>query len=119
MGYSPVYSYSTNGYLGAGGYFKGRAVDTESEVRRPASAFTFSEENLWQIPGLSGYTLNDNGLYIDAPPGARDCFATYHRAPDRDYDTGSANLVFLDGHCGVVRAEEQYDGGNYELARPK
>ena len=119
MGYDPQYSYSTNGYLGSGGFFGGRAVDTESEVRRPASAFSFSEENLWQIPGLSGYTLNDNGLYIDPPPGARDCFATYHRAPDRDYDKGSGNLVFLDGHCGVIRAEDQYDGGNYDLARPK
>ncbi|MHC4087383.1 MAG: type II secretion system protein [Planctomycetota bacterium] len=120
MGYNPVYSYSANGYLGEAGYFGSRAAYTESEVRRqPAKVFTFSEENLWTISGLSGYTLNDNGLYIDPPPGTRDCFATYHRAPDRDYDKGSANLVFLDGHCDVIRAEEQYDGGNYDLARWK
>jgi prepilin-type N-terminal cleavage/methylation domain-containing protein/prepilin-type processing-associated H-X9-DG protein len=120
MGYNPVYSYSANGYLGKDGYFGDRAAYSESEVRRqPAKVFTFSEENLWQISGLSGYTLNDNGLYIDPPPGTRDCFATYHRAPDRDYDEGSANLVFLDGHCDVIRAEEQYDGGNYDLARWK
>jgi prepilin-type N-terminal cleavage/methylation domain-containing protein/prepilin-type processing-associated H-X9-DG protein len=117
---NPRYSYSTNGYLGKGGYFGSRAAYSESEVKRhPAKVFTFSEENLWTIPGLSGYTLNDNGLYIDPPPGTRDCFATYHRAPGGDYDKGSSNLVFLDGHCGVVRAEEQYDGGNYEMARPE
>jgi prepilin-type N-terminal cleavage/methylation domain-containing protein/prepilin-type processing-associated H-X9-DG protein len=120
MGYNPVYSYSANGYLGEGGYFGSRAAYSESEVQRhPAKVFTFSEENLWTIPGLSGYTLNDNGLYIDPPPGARDCFATYHRAPPGDKNKGSANLVFLDGHCGVIKAEDQYDGGNYDLARPR
>lgn len=119
MGRKPRYSYSTNGYLGAGGYFKGRAVEIESEVRQPANIFSFSEENLWTIPGLSSYTLNDNGLYVDPPPGTRDCFATYHKVPGKDYNEGSANLVFVDGHCGMIRAEEQYDGGNYELADPK
>ena len=76
MGREPRYSYSTNGYLGAKGYFGTDAVKNESEVKHPADVFLFSEENLWSIPGLSGYTLNDNGLYIDPPPGIRDCFAT-------------------------------------------
>ncbi len=119
MGRDPRYSYSTNGYLGAGGYFKGNAVTNESEVKHPADIFSFSEENLWKIPGLSGYTLNDNGLYIDPPPGIRDCFATYHNAPGGDREKGSANLVFVDGHTGMMKAEGQYDGGNYEIANPK
>jgi len=120
MGYNPRYSYSANGYLGKGGYFGSRAAYSESDLRRPpAHVFSFSEENLWTIPGLSSYTLNDNGLYVDPPPGTRDCFATYHRSPSGDKNKGSANLVFVDGHCGTIKAEEQYDGGNYELARPK
>jgi len=120
MGEVAQYSYSANGWLGKPGYYKDKAAYSESEVRRhPAKVFTFSEENLWTIPGLSGWALNDNGLFIDVPPGARDTFATYHRAPKGDYNKGSANLVFLDGHCGVVEAEEQYDGGNYEMARPE
>ena len=119
MGKEPRYSYSANGWLGAGGYFKKNAVANESEVRHPANVFLFSEENLWKIPGLSGYTLNDNGLYIDPPPGIRDCFATYHNAPGGDLDKGSANLVFVDGHVGTIKAEDQYDGGNYEIAYPK
>jgi prepilin-type N-terminal cleavage/methylation domain-containing protein/prepilin-type processing-associated H-X9-DG protein len=120
MGEVAQYSYSANGWLGKPGYYKDKAAYSESEVRRhPAKVFTFSEENLWTIPGLSGWALNDNGLFIDVPPGARDTFATYHRAPKGDYNKGSANLVFLDGHCGVVEAEEQYDGGNYEMARAK
>jgi prepilin-type N-terminal cleavage/methylation domain-containing protein/prepilin-type processing-associated H-X9-DG protein len=119
------YSYSTNGYLGADGWFdndgnsKTRAAKTESEVKRPAEIFSFSEENLWEIEGLSSYTLNDNGLYIDPPPGTRDCFATYHSAPGGDLEKGSANLVFVDGHTDMIKAEDQYDGGNYEIADPK
>lgn len=119
MGLDPRYSYSTNGWLGAGGYFGDKAVANESEVRHPANVFLFSEENLWKIPGLSGHTLNDNGLYIDPPPGTRDCFATYHNTPSGNRNKGSANLVFVDGHCDMIRAEDQYDGGNYEIARPK
>jgi len=119
MGKDPRYSYSTNGYLGANGYFSTRAATTESEVKQPAKIFAFSEENLWKIPGLGGYVLNDNGLYIDPPPGIRDCFATYHSAPGGDIEKGSANLVFVDGHCDMIRAEDQYDGGNYEIADPK
>jgi prepilin-type N-terminal cleavage/methylation domain-containing protein/prepilin-type processing-associated H-X9-DG protein len=119
MGREAKYSYSTNGYLGANGYFADRAAKTESEVKHPASIFSFSEENLWKIPGLSGYTLNDNGLYIDPPPGLRDCFATYHSAPGGDLEKGSANLVFVDGHTDMIKAEDQYDGGNYEISDPK
>ena len=125
MGREPLYSYSTNGYLGAGGWFDEDgnsdtdAVTNESEIKHPANVFSFSEENLWTISGLSGSQLNDNGLYIDPPPGTRDCFATYHNAPGGDRNKGSANLVFVDGHSGKIRAEDQYDGGNYEIADPK
>ena len=124
MGLEPLYSYSTNGYLGAGGWFDRdgnsdtNAVKSESEIKHPADVFSFSEENLWRIQGLSGYTLNDNGLYIDPPPGVRDCFSTYHSAPGGDRNKGSANLVFVDGHTGMIKAEDQYDGGNYEIANP-
>ena len=119
MGREPRYSYSTNGWLGARGFFSTKAVKNESEVKHPADIFAFSEENLWTIPGLSSYVLNDNGLYIDPPPATRDCFATYHSIPGGDRNKGSANLVFVDGHCGMIKAEDQYDGGNYEIAYPK
>jgi prepilin-type N-terminal cleavage/methylation domain-containing protein/prepilin-type processing-associated H-X9-DG protein len=118
MGREPQYSYSANGYLGADGYFGTRAVKTESKVKHPAKIFSFSEENLWVIPGLSGYALNDNGLYIDPPPGLRDCIATYHSAPGGDLNKGSGNLVFVDGHTDTIKAEDQFDGGNYRLANP-
>lgn len=119
MGKDPRYSYSTNGYLGAGGFFRDKAVTKESEIKHPANIFAFSEENLWTIPGLSSYVLNDNGLYIDPPPGTRDCFATYHNAPHRNADKGLANLAFVDGHTGTINAKDQEDGGNYRIANPK
>jgi len=118
MGKKPRYSYSANGWLGAGGYFGNKATPTESQLKHPANIFMFSEENLWKISGLSGYTLNDNGLYIDPPPGIRDCFATYHNISNRNRDKGLANLVFVDGHCEMIKAEDQYNGGNYRIARP-
>lgn len=122
MGLDPRYSYSTNSYLGAPGYFEDRAewVNNESQVRHPANVFSFSEENLWTISGLSRWDLNDNALCIEPPSSApRDCFATYHNTPSGNRDKGSANLVFVDGHCDMIRAEDQYDGGNYEIARAK
>jgi len=125
MGLDPRYSYGTNGYLGAGGWFDNdgnsdtNVAKNESEIKQPANIFSFSEENLWTISGLSSFTLNDNGLYIDPPPGTRDCFATYHSAPGGDLEKGSANLVFVDGHTGMIKAEDQYDGGNHEIADPK
>ena len=125
MGLDPRYSYATNGYLGAGGWFvedgnsDTNVVKNESEIKHPANIFAFSEENLWTISDLSSYTLNDNALYIEPPPGTLDCFATYHSAPGGDREKGSANLVFVDGHSGMIRAEDQYDGGNYEIADPK
>ncbi len=44
---------------------------------------------------------------------------TYHSAPRGDLDKGSGNLVFLDGHTDMIKAEDQYDGGNYEIADPQ
>jgi prepilin-type N-terminal cleavage/methylation domain-containing protein/prepilin-type processing-associated H-X9-DG protein len=106
----PQYSYSMNAFLGGDG--KGM-VSHESQVRHPARVFVFSEENSWAVPGLSRCGVNDNNLRIGIPPDVVDCFATYHLAPGGDLDKGSANLVFLDGHVGSIRAEEQLDGNNF------
>jgi prepilin-type N-terminal cleavage/methylation domain-containing protein/prepilin-type processing-associated H-X9-DG protein len=112
----PQYSYSMNAFLGGDGHGK---VSHESEVRNPARIFLFSEENSWDIPGLSGCGVNDNNLRVGIPPDEVDCFATYHNPPHGDLDKGSANIVFLDGHIGSIKAEDQYDGGNFKLAWPR
>jgi hypothetical protein len=113
----PQYSYSMNAFVGGDG---AGMVSRESEVKHPADVFLFSEENSWEIPGLtgSGCGINDNNLRIGIPPDIVDCFATYHTPPAGDLDKGSANLVFVDGYVGSIKAEEQRDGGNFRLAWP-
>jgi len=114
----PQYSYSMNAFLGGDG--KGM-VSNESEVRHPAKVFLFGEENSWQVPGMScsGCGINDNNLRIGIPPDIVDCFATYHNVPMRDLNKGSANLVFVDGHVGSIKADQQKNGGNFRLAWPR
>jgi prepilin-type N-terminal cleavage/methylation domain-containing protein/prepilin-type processing-associated H-X9-DG protein len=111
------YSYCMNAYLGSNKY---GGVSLEMQVRRPAETFMFSEENMWVVEELSDYPINDNNLLIgDKYHELRDCFATYHNAPGGDFNRGSANLVFVDGHVGSITADEQKDGGNFKLAWPK
>ena len=112
----PQYSYSMNAFVGGDG--KGM-VTHESQVKFPARVFIFSEENSWEIEGLSGCGINDNNLRLGIPPDIVDCFATYHNAPGSDLDAGSANMVFVDGHVGSIKAAEQKDGGNFKYAWPR
>ncbi|MHC4644271.1 MAG: type II secretion system protein [Planctomycetota bacterium] len=116
------YSYSMNAYLGEfenSGHNRFGGILKESELRRPARVFFFSEENTWTIPGLSEYVINDNNLLVGDRNDVRDCFATYHNAPAGDLNQGSANLVFVDGHVDSITAEEQEDGENFKVAWPK
>jgi len=116
------YSYSMNAYLGAPGHstenhFGG--VVLETQVRHPAKIFLFSEENVWLIPGLSDYVLNDNNLLVGPEGDPIDSFATYHNVSSSRLNEGSANLVFVDGHVDSIKAEEQKEGGNFRIAWPK
>ncbi len=115
----PQYSYSMNAFVGGDG--RGM-VSHESEVKHPARVFMFSEENSWPVPGLSRCGINDNNLRIGIPSSGEkivDCFGTYHTPPGGDLNKGSANLVFVDGHVGTMKAEEQQDGGNFTIAWPR
>lgn len=114
----PQYSYSMNAFLGGDG---AGAVSIESQVVRPDQTFFFSEENSWTIPGLScsGCGINDNNLRIGIPDDIVDCFATYHIASDSALNEGRANIVFLDCHLDTIKAEDQYNGANFELAWPR
>jgi len=111
----PQFSYSINGYLGS---TQPGGVRQAAEVRDPSSVFFFGEENSWtlrpdhpQYPvrwlsaPLSTTVLDDTVLLITPTPQAQDCFATYHGSSD--LDSGSGNVVFLDGHVDSINAEEQ------------
>ncbi len=105
----PQYSYSMNGYLGYG--FFG-VVEKVTEIRNSANVLFFSEENVWTIPGLSRYPLNNNNLLIQQTNSWNN-IATYHRAKGNDLNSGVANVVFVDGHVDSALAEE-----SYRIARP-
>ncbi|MCF7958748.1 MAG: type II secretion system GspH family protein [Phycisphaerae bacterium] len=108
----PQYSFCMNGYLGNGFYSK---VAKESQVKRPASVFYFCEENIWLIPGVSVYSLNNNHLIGRTSPYAASnydaCFATFHNTVGNDRNSGNSNAVMLDGHVEVVYPKDTFKMG--------
>jgi Tfp pilus assembly protein PilE len=112
----PQYSYSQNAFLGGDGH---GMVELESQVKQASRVFLYSEENSWEIPGLSGCGINDNNLRVGIPPDVVDCFATYHNAPHGDLNRGLANAVFADLHVDTIKAKEQWNGGNFKFAWPR
>ncbi len=107
----PQYSYCMNSYLHGDAW---RSVPAEfrttqslarkeSDIKHSARVFSFSEENSWIVPRLSGAAINDNNLR-STPDNTTDCFATYHNAPGGDLNQGFANAVFVDGHVEQVSA---------------
>jgi prepilin-type N-terminal cleavage/methylation domain-containing protein/prepilin-type processing-associated H-X9-DG protein len=104
----PYYSYSMNGFLGTKTDVSPPGVLKRSEITRSkAEVFFFGEENMWLRPGLS-WVLNDNALC----PDGRDWFGTFHGAKRGDWNGGSVNLVFVDGHVGSTKSalQETPDG---------
>jgi len=112
---NPQYSYTMNGYLGSN---QEGGVLNESEVRDPSKVFFFAEENSWSVrpdhpkfgaewlrAPLSTKALDDTVLLISPTPEARDCFATYHGAPD--LNRGFSNVAFIDGHLEHIKVEDQ------------
>jgi len=119
----PQYGYCMNSYLNGDAWNavpaqyhqKIQRSRKESNVKNPATVFSFSEENTWSIPGLSCCGINDNNLR-STPNNNTDCFATFHGASGGDRDSGPANAVFVDGHVEKVSA---YPAGNtYLLSWP-
>ncbi|MHC4524962.1 MAG: type II secretion system protein [Planctomycetota bacterium] len=116
----PLYSYSMNAYLGLE-LFDG--VLKTSEVINPAGVFVFTEENMWPIPGLTDSVLNDTVMLSRYPPyetvDISDMFGTLHRARGSDLTTGSANLVFVDGHVESVHIGDEDIDKAFRLSWPK
>ncbi len=116
----PQYSFSQNTWLGPLGqnpYYEDMLENARiryeapkiQNVNNPSDVFVFAEENMWIIPGSSGSTMNDNGLFTHwfGPAGDVDCIAAYHKTPWNFRTDGTllkkgvSNLVFADGHTGT------------------
>lgn len=125
----PQYGYTMNSYLNGDAYgsvpqqYHGgiSRLKLESQVKRPAMTFYFSEENCWSIPEYSAAGINDNNLRA-LPNGSTDCFATFHKARASDYNKGVCNAVFVDSHVEEVSpyppSENDPKGYTFELSWP-
>ena len=102
----PQYSYSKNASLNgdAGPNYGMPWVERRSQLLRPAEVVSFSEENTWVIHDLGAAALNDNNLRHGG-----DIFATYHLVAQRNWNSGYANAVFVDGHVEQVCAWDPAD----------
>jgi len=112
----PQYNYTMNAYLGSdieGG------VREYAHVQKPATKFFFAEENSWSVrpdhpryparnlmAPLSAKALDNTALLIIPTPRAANCFATFH-STEGDFNSGSGNLVYIDGHVGSISVEQQ------------
>ena len=96
----PYYSYSMNAFLGRGA----DAPKLASVTRRREEVFFFSEENMWLRPGCE-WVLNDNALCGDG----RDWFGTFHGAKGGNWDSGHANVVFVDAHVDHITSALKKD----------
>jgi prepilin-type N-terminal cleavage/methylation domain-containing protein/prepilin-type processing-associated H-X9-DG protein len=99
----PQYSYSMNVYCGGS---ETGAVKKSAEIKHPSKVVFFSEENLWTIEGYSVYALNNNILWVRET--AFDCLGSYHQTRGSDWNSGVANIVFVDGSVDVGRYEDSY-----------
>jgi prepilin-type N-terminal cleavage/methylation domain-containing protein/prepilin-type processing-associated H-X9-DG protein len=128
--YEPWYNYTMNAYLGPtdtprGGGLKGIRVERASQVRHPATTFSFTEESAlvdtnynysglndtFMLPGdkamVDGWmsSVGGNPWLIEPGPNGvgqfYDVIAGFHHAPSGDKLAGRGNCAFLDGHVGT------------------
>ena len=109
-----------NAYLGLKMY--DGALLNVTQLNNPAEVFLFSKENMWEIPSLSTAVLNDTVLLSRYPPyepdNISDTFGTFHSAKGGDLTTGTANVVFVDGHVGSVHiGADNIDDGFFCMRR--
>ncbi len=131
--YEPWYNYTMNAYLGSlnSGVQKSRVVK-DTDVKHPATTFSFTEESArvdtaynasglndtFMIPGddsmVDGWmaqTNNNPELIEPGPEGVGqfyDVVAGFHNAPSGDKLRGRGNCAFLDGHVSAHPRSETF-----------
>jgi prepilin-type N-terminal cleavage/methylation domain-containing protein/prepilin-type processing-associated H-X9-DG protein len=133
LGKEIQFSYTQNAFMGyAGGSATGFGVLKSSQITKsPSNVFLYAEENPWPSrPGsvyeydqaYSNLGMNDNCLFVVKAPSweapgadARDCFASFHRAPSGEYGKGLSNVLFADGHLDLASSADSYDYASAKL----
>lgn len=137
--YEPWYNYTMNAYVGSdnSGVRESRVVNM-SEVRNPATTYSFTEESSFVDTGYNISGLNDTfmvpgddsmvqgwlsqvggnpRLIEPGPDGVGpfwDTIAGFHHAPSGNKLGGRGNCAFLDGHI-----DSHYRRETFYLAWPK
>jgi len=137
--YEPWYNYTMNAYVGSdnSGVRETRVVNI-SEVKKPATTFSFTEESSYvdveynisglndtfMVPGddsmVKGWLNQVGGNPILVEPGPDgvgafwDTIAGFHHAPTGNKLGGRGNCAFLDGHV-----DSHYRKETFYLAWPK
>ena len=110
----PQYSYSMNAWLGGksgypgwntGSSRGGGAITLGEVTRNHAQVFFYAEENMWTRIS-NNFVLNDNALC----PMGLDWFGTFHTTSISRLDSGTSNVVYVDGHVGEVRSALDKEG---------
>jgi prepilin-type N-terminal cleavage/methylation domain-containing protein/prepilin-type processing-associated H-X9-DG protein len=137
--YEPWYNYTMNAYLGSErpGIKKSRVLNV-SEVKKPATTFSFTEESSFVDPEYNISGLNDtfmapgddamvqgwlnqvggNPILVEPGPDGVgpfwDTIAGFHHAPTGNKLGGRGNCAFLDGHI-----DSHYRKETFYLAWPR
>lgn len=131
--YEPWYNYTMNAYVGSvNSSVKESAVKNTSQVRQPASTFSFTEESCFVDTAYNASGLNDtfmvcgddsmvNGWLArtnnnprQVEPGPEgvgqfwDVIAGFHHAPSGNKLGGRGNCAFLDGHVDAHYRRETF-----------
>jgi prepilin-type N-terminal cleavage/methylation domain-containing protein/prepilin-type processing-associated H-X9-DG protein len=137
--YKPWYNYTMNAYLGSpNSTIVNTAVKKVSQVKNPATTFSFCEESAYVDKAYNVSGLNDtfmipgddnmikswlaatgNNIWAVEPgpstnPTFYDVLAGFHNAPTGDPLRGRGNCAFLDGHV-----EAHFRSETFPLAYPR
>lgn len=101
-----AFSYSLNEYMGRSWNGR-RGIQTLDGALRPAELCLMADENAWVVSRPVQYSkasINNGALgvgWINDPGHIVDAIGSFHDAPNGDYNDGSSNVLFVDGHVDL------------------
>lgn len=108
-GTTAAFSYSLNEYMGKS--WQGPPPGVSAPIVKtidgdpyPATVTLYADENAWTVPSYSNHGLNNGALGVGAlwnPGSVVDAIGSFHEAPGWNYNDGSGNCLFMDGHVAL------------------